>query len=498
MDYEKIFWEIVKMSGNNCDKINKIRKILRKKDNKLKKEIDKIFNNYYSLIYAKMEPLIGDTYDEDDSGFKDFVFYLLSGGKNKIDKFLNKDYSKNYFKDFSKFNVEYKIKKKLYEKKSEYQMIQVFKTDEFGNMLVIDNDVQLTEADEANYHEMIAHVPLAYFDYDVKVLIVGGGDGGTAREVLKHKNVVKCDMIDIDKFVIEAATLHFPEFSKVFNHPTKYNGRFNLMIGDGYKYAMDYDPYKDGFYDLVIIDSTDFNQSIPLFTEKFYERLKLITKKESLICFNADNINWNDKNIINMVKFQKTMFNFVNPFTVYIPTFAGGFYSFCLVSNSINPINFLINWEYVENKVNDMNLVYYSKNMHISSFTLPNKLSKKLNKIKSINKKSSIGHHFLLDIYDSSFKFLENLEQIDKIFTDAINIGKMNLLDKKFNNFKPYGITGFYLLAESHLSFHTWPEKGIITIDLFTCGNYSDSVKAIKYIKNNFKTIDYKFKYLNR
>lgn len=498
MDYNKIFWKIVKLSGKNCEKINKVREILRKKDNKTKKEIDRIFNSYYSLIYAKMEPLLGDLYDEDDSGFKDFVFYLLSGGKDRIEKFLKQDYENNYFKDFSKFNVEYKIKNKLYEKKSDFQFIQVFETEEFGNMLVIDNDVQLTEADESNYHEMTAHVPLAYFNYDIKVLIVGGGDGGTAREVLKHKNVVKCDMIDIDKYVIEAATLHFPEFRKVFNNPTRFNNRFNLMIGDGYKYAMDYNPEKKGYYDLVIIDSTDFNQSIPLFTEEFYKRLKEITNKESLICFNADNINWNDKNIRDMVKFQKSMFKYVNPFTVYIPTFAGGFYSFCLTSDSIKPDDFLIDWGYNYDKLKNMDLVYYNKNMHISSFSLPNKLNNQLNKINNINKKPKIGHHFILNIYDSSFNFLENKNILDRIFKESIDIGKMTLIDSKFHKFKPYGLTGFYLLAESHISFHTWPEKGIITIDLYSCGNFNETNNSIKFILKKFKTKDYNLKYFDR
>ena len=123
---------------------------------------------------------------------------------------------------------------------------------------------------------------LAYFNTNIRVLIVGGGDGGTAREVLKHKNVIKCDMIDIDSVVIEAASTHFKDFATVFNHPTKHDGRFNLMIGDGCKYVNEYNPDIKGYYDLVIIDSTDFNQSVCLFSNEFYERLKMITTPEKI------------------------------------------------------------------------------------------------------------------------------------------------------------------------------------------------------------------------
>ena len=189
---EKEFWKIIKKSGENCDKINDIRQQLKttNTNRELIDNLDKNFSKYHTLIWAKMEPILGDYYNENSSGFTNFVFYLLSKGQEKLDKFLNSDYNKNYFKDISKFNVEYKIKNKLFTNLSPYQLIEIFETDGFGNMLVIDNDIQLTETDEKNYHEMIAHVPLNYFNNNpINVLIIGGGDGGTLREVLKHNNI---------------------------------------------------------------------------------------------------------------------------------------------------------------------------------------------------------------------------------------------------------------------------------------------------------------------
>ena len=503
INIEEIFWEIIKKSGKNCCNIDKIKETYFKNNNmddEIKNEVEKKFHHYYNDVWTKMEPIMGGIYKEDSSGFKNFVFYLLSKGKEKFERFLEVNSDKYVFKDFSKFNIEYRIKEKLFNKKSKYQLVQVFKTKEFGNMLVIDNDVQLTEADEKNYHEMIAHVPLAYFNKEIRVLIVGGGDGGTAREVLKHKNVIKCDMIDIDKVVIEAASTHFKDFATVFNHPTKHNNRFNLIIGDGCTYVKKYNPIKNGYYDLVIIDSTDFNQSVCLFSNEFYERLKKITtKKKSIICFNADNINWNERNIIDMYTIQKKMFKYVNPYTVYVPTFAGGFYSFCIVSDTINPMNNIIDWQFMKNKIklDDFNLQYYNQGIHVSSFYLPNRLHQTL---KIHRNEKTLGHHYMIDISDINLYHidLEDIKKLKNIMEEVIRIGGMKILKSSFHKFEPQGHTGFYLLAESHLSFHTWPEKGIISIDLYTCGDIDKAFNATQYIITIFKSDNYKVNYVER
>ena len=476
---ENFFWEIISKSGNNCVNINKIRQNIK---NDKRKELDSIFNKYYTLIWNKLESCLGDYYDEDSSGFKEFVFYLLSNGKNKLHKFLSKDYTKNYFKDMSKFNVEYKIEDKLFEKQSPYQLIQIFKTKEFGNMLVIDNDVQLTEQDEKNYHEMITHVGINYFNNtNIKVLIIGGGDGGTLREVIKHPNVIEAFMIDIDKTVIDASIQFMPKVSNgAFNNP-----KTKLIIDDGYKWV---ESYRGDKFNFAIIDSTDFNQSVSLFSDTFYINLKKILKEHSLICFNADNINWNENNIINMVNKMSKLFKYVTPYTVYISTFAGGFYSFCLVSDTINPLNFNIDWTVFEKK--NFNLDYYNENIHLGSFALPNKLKVKLEDKKIKNK----GVHYLLDIEKIDFEILNNKKLINKICEKTIKIGQMQLLESKIHRFIPQGLTGIYLLSESHLSFHTWPEKGFISLDLYTCGSLDKAYESVQYLIKTFNSNNYKLK----
>lgn len=477
---ENFFWEIIAQSGKNCDNINIIRRKIKKINPKKLDELDAIFNKYYTLIWAKLEPSMGDFYDENSSGFNDFVFYLLSKGREKLEKFLSKDYTKNYFKDMSKFNVEYKIEHKLFKEQSPYQLVQVFKTKEFGNMLVIDNDVQLTEQDEKNYHEMIAHVGINYFNNkEIRVVIIGGGDGGTLREVIKHPNVKEAVMIDIDKVVIDASIKFLPKVSNgAFNNP-----KSKLIIDDGYKWV---ETYKGEKFDFAIIDSTDFNQSVSLFSNQFYLNLKKILNNTNIICFNADNINWNEENIIEMVKTMKKLFKYVTPYTVYISTFAGGFYSFCLVSDTINPLNFNIDWKQFENK--KFHLDYYNEEIHIGSFSLPNKLKIKLDDTEVKFK----GVHYLLDIEAIDFKILNDKDFLDKTCKETIKIGTMILIDSKVHQFKPQGLTGIYLLSESHLSFHTWPEKGCISLDFYTCGNLDKAYEAVQYLIKTFKSNNYK------
>ena len=95
MDYEKEFWLIIKDSGKNCNDINKIRNEIKKiKGKEFLDNIDKIFNKYYSLIWAKLEPILGSHYKENSSSFSNYVFHILSKGKKKLDRFLENDTKK--------------------------------------------------------------------------------------------------------------------------------------------------------------------------------------------------------------------------------------------------------------------------------------------------------------------------------------------------------------------------------------------------------------------
>ena len=123
---------------------------------------------------------------------------------------------KNWFFENHKdiLKTGFKYKKTLFNKKSPYQKVKILKTEGFGNMLINDDIVMTCDRDEFVYHEMIAHVPLFTHPCPRNVLIIGGGDGGTAREVLKHKSVEQCTMVEIDSLVITACK----KTLKVYSH----------------------------------------------------------------------------------------------------------------------------------------------------------------------------------------------------------------------------------------------------------------------------------------
>jgi spermidine synthase len=149
----------------------------------------------------------------------------------------------------------------IHASQSNYQHIEVFETKYFGKLLRLDGIIQMTEFDEANYHEMIAHVPLNCHESPESVLVVGGGDGGAVREILKHENVKKVDLVEIDEQVINTSKKFFPDVSKSLDDP-----RLSIINEEGAKYAR----FCDAFYDVIIIDSTDpFSVGQSLFKEIF-------------------------------------------------------------------------------------------------------------------------------------------------------------------------------------------------------------------------------------
>jgi len=131
---------------------------------------------------------------------------------------------------------QYPVSRVLHEEKSEYQEILVLESPHFGKLLVLDGVVQLDERYEFMYHEFIAHVPLYAHPNPEEVLIIGGGDGGTLREVLKHSSVKRAVLVDIDRRVIEVSKEFFPTLSSGFDDP-----RAIVVNEDGYKYVQECD-----------------------------------------------------------------------------------------------------------------------------------------------------------------------------------------------------------------------------------------------------------------
>lgn len=170
-------------------------------------------------------------------------------------------YTEIYPADGAAFSL--KVKEKLHDVRTPYQRIEVYETEGFGTLMTIDGLVMVTDRDNFIYHEMMSH-PVLFTHADPKnVLIIGGGDCGTLREVLKHPGVVQAQQVDIDEGVTRAAELYFPELVDANSDP-----RAELYFDDGIKWVADAVP---GSYDVIIVDSTDpVGPAEGLFSEAFF------------------------------------------------------------------------------------------------------------------------------------------------------------------------------------------------------------------------------------
>ena len=164
---------------------------------------------------------------------------------------------------YDSYRQVFKVEKILYEEKSESHHLLVFQNELFGTVLVLDGAIQVTEKDEFVYHEMMTHVPLLSHGNCRTVLIIGGGDGGILREVLRHKTVEKVVLAEIDASVIALSKKYLPSLSKgAFDDP-----RLQVVIGDGAQFVKN-SPER---FDVIICDSTDpEGPGAVLFSEEFY------------------------------------------------------------------------------------------------------------------------------------------------------------------------------------------------------------------------------------
>ena len=174
----------------------------------------------------------------------------------------------------------------LEEVHSKYQHIEIFQTKRFGKLLRLDGVIQLTEFDEANYHEMLAHVPLRTHETPDNVLVIGGGDGGIVREVVKYKKVKSIDLVEIDNEVIKISKKYLPNISCGLE-----DKRVTIMNQDGAEYIKKC----TNLYDIIIIDSTDpFSVGESLFKEDFYSNLKKALKRKGIVVSQSESMFYDD------------------------------------------------------------------------------------------------------------------------------------------------------------------------------------------------------------
>jgi spermidine synthase len=255
-----------------------------------------------------------------------------------------------------------KVEEKIYETKSRYQDIKVYKSKELGNILVIDDNAMLSQCDEFIYHEMLSHVPIFTHPNTKKVLIIGGGDGGTAREVLKHSSL-EVDMVELDEEVVKVCKEYFLEIGD-WDNP-----RLTLTIGDGAEFIKN---AKDESYDIIFVDSTDDkDQASVLFKPEFYAEANRVLKDDGIMAVQGSSYFVALKEHKEILKKLAKEFSIVMPYRYEMHTYPGVVWNFILASKKYHPLK--------DVRVNDIkNLKYYNEEIHKASFALPEYLKNEL------------------------------------------------------------------------------------------------------------------------
>lgn len=260
-------------------------------------------------------------------------------------------------KQTDSFGITGKVNKILENETTEFQELEMFETAEFGNMLLLDGMVMTSEKDEFVYHEMIAHVPLFTHPSPRQVLIVGGGDGGTIREVLKHEIVEKITQVEIDGKVVEYSKKHLPSISSGYDDP-----RVELIIGDGFEHIIK----SENKYDVILVDSTEpVGPAAGLFTKGFYAGISKALKEDGLFVAQTDNPWFKADLIKNAIRDTKEIFPIARLYTCNIPTYPSGMWTFTLGSKVYDPL------EVNPDQINDIDGKYYTPELHHASFILP-------------------------------------------------------------------------------------------------------------------------------
>ncbi len=230
---------------------------------------------------------------------------------------------------FVPIEYSYDVGKVLYRGKSKFQKIMVFENPYFGKMLILDGVVQLTERDEFFYHEMLTHVVMNAHPNPKKVVVIGGGDGGTVREVLKHKKVEKVYFIEIDQKVIDVSRRFFPTVSCDVK-----DRRVEIKNMDGAEFVRN----RPADIDIVIVDSTDpVGFATSLFTKKFFSAVNSCLTKNGLYVTHSESLLLHKEMVIEVQKTLKKVFPVVDLYTAPIATYPGNWWTFSVASKKLDP-----------------------------------------------------------------------------------------------------------------------------------------------------------------
>lgn len=269
-----------------------------------------------------------------------------------------------WFSEMQTPNVKFSIRveRQLYSGQSEFQRIDVFESPEFGRFLTLDGYMMLTERDEFIYHEMITHVPLAVHPKVRRVLVIGAGDGGVIRELVRYPEIEEIDLVEIDELVVEVCRKYLPQTACRLDDP-----RVRIHYEDGLKYIRSC----DSEYDLILVDSTDpFGPGEGLFTKEFYGSCFKALKEDGIMV-NQHESPFYPEDAVACQRAHKRIvesFPISRVYQAHIPTYPSGHWLFGFASKKYHPVHDLdgARWNLLGIKTR-----YYTTRLHGGAFMLP-------------------------------------------------------------------------------------------------------------------------------
>lgn len=263
-------------------------------------------------------------------------------------KFFEKD-------PYAPIQYVYEVEKVLYKGKSAFQEILVFENAYFGRILVLDGVVQITERDEFFYHEMLTHVVMHSHPNPRNVIVIGGGDGGAVREVLKHDSVEKVYFIEIDEEVINVSKKFFPAVASGID-----DKRVEIKCMDGAEFVKG----RNGDIDVIIVDSTDivgFAKS--LFTVEFFKTVKNSLAGDGMFVTLSESLHFHKDIVIEVQESMKLIFPIVDLYTAPIATYPGNWWTFSAASkkHSLREVK----------RDFKIDTIYYNDEIHQQAFLPP-------------------------------------------------------------------------------------------------------------------------------
>jgi spermidine synthase len=256
---------------------------------------------------------------------------------------------------FSPIRYVYKARQVIHREQTDFQEVLILDCADFGRVLALDGVVQLTESDEFIYHEMLAHVPLHAHPQPENVLVIGGGDGGTIREVAKHGAVNRIDLVELDHRVVEIARQFLPTVATSFDDP-----RVSVSHMDGAAFLQQ----TDRAFEAIIVDCTDpVGPAKGLFSDDFFADVARRLAPDGVFAAQTESLHFHRDFVADVQRRLSSVFGVVDLYTAPLATYAGNWWTFSIASKKHDPR--------VQARPCEVSTRYYFDDVHGHAFLPP-------------------------------------------------------------------------------------------------------------------------------